>query len=116
MRILVNFGRKQRLLCEWHCSLCFRHSTSRCLCSSITYCIYDFFLLKLRRVSFDHSQDHVPSSTSYTTLVDDSPMQVMRRCVVKARIICGSVIVQYVQLENPSLALAKFRRKPASLT
>lgn len=72
MRILVNVERMQRFLCELYCSFGFRHS--KCLCSSITYCIYDVFLLKLKKVSFDHSQDHVPSSTSYTTLVDDSPM------------------------------------------
>lgn len=75
VRILVNVERKQHLLCELYCSLGFQHS--KCLCSSITHCIYDLFLLKLRRVSFDHSQDHVSSSTSDTTLVDDSPMQAM---------------------------------------
>lgn len=98
VRILVNVERKQHLLCELYCSLGFQHS--RCLCSSITHCIYDLFLLKLRRVSFDHSQDHVSSSTSDTTLVDDSPMQAMRRCVVKAHTICGSVRVPYAQLDT----------------
>lgn len=68
------------------------------LCSStpvcegrIAYWMHDVSLLQQKKVSFDHSQDHIPSSALYVALVNHIPMRCIRSCALKARTFCGSV-------------------------